>query len=41
LEIFFGNTAALLTDNPVLSSPGEIAAVYSGERLVGGGIVFG
>jgi tRNA U34 2-thiouridine synthase MnmA/TrmU len=39
LEIFFGNTAALLTDKPVLSSPGEVAAVYSGKRLVGGGIV--
>jgi tRNA U34 2-thiouridine synthase MnmA/TrmU len=41
LEIFFGNTAALLTDKPVSFKAGEAASVYSGERLIGGGIVLG
>jgi tRNA U34 2-thiouridine synthase MnmA/TrmU len=41
LEIFFGNTAALLTDKSVFFKAGEAAAIYSGERLVGGGIVRG
>jgi hypothetical protein len=39
LEIFFGGEASILTDKPMPPPPrGEIAALYSGERLIGGGI---
>jgi tRNA U34 2-thiouridine synthase MnmA/TrmU len=40
LEIFFGGEASLLTEAPVFfPMQGEIAAIYSGERLIGGGVI--
>jgi tRNA U34 2-thiouridine synthase MnmA/TrmU len=40
LEIFFGNSASLLTDIECPIPPGgEALALYCGDRLIGGGIV--
>ncbi|MDR2104860.1 MAG: hypothetical protein LBP51_03790 [Deferribacteraceae bacterium] len=42
LEIFFGGKAALMCKSPLFSPMrGEIAAIYSGERLIGGGVIDG
>jgi tRNA U34 2-thiouridine synthase MnmA/TrmU len=39
LEIFFENKAALFTETPVYAVKGELAAIYDGDRLIGGGII--
>jgi tRNA U34 2-thiouridine synthase MnmA/TrmU len=39
LEIFFENKAALFAETPVFVVKGDLAAIYSGDRLIGGGIV--
>jgi tRNA U34 2-thiouridine synthase MnmA/TrmU len=39
LEIFFEDKAALFTETPVFAVKGELAAIYDGDRVIGGGII--